>query len=195
MKSEHRHQLETNELADWIVRAAEQVRSRWLYIVGGLAILVATYAGVQYFTGASARHLKDAWIDFFGANNPGQFEAVADRHTGLVVSHYARLRAADLRFDEAKRELLTDYSGASLKLDKVVQSYDKLADDGEAPLAVRRHAALGKALALETQGNLATAKTAYERVANNVEFAGTAEALHAQARLKKLDEPLAKRFY
>ena len=39
MDSEHRHELKTNELADWIVHAPEYLRKNYLTILGVLLII------------------------------------------------------------------------------------------------------------------------------------------------------------
>ena len=53
MDSEHRHELKTNELADWIVHAPEYLRKNYLTILGVLLIIgVPVFLLGLKFTGA-----------------------------------------------------------------------------------------------------------------------------------------------
>lgn len=193
MKSEERHELEQNELVNWSTRWADQAwRNRWS-ILGVIATIGLVFGGWTYYSRSLAARTAASWQEFLAATNPEQFQTLVDRYPGSPAVPYARLRMADLRFQEGKARLANNRGDAILKIDEASKLYSALRDDSSLPPDVREQAAMGAAAAIETKGNIADAIAAYKQV--STDFSGTVAALVAQARIKRLESPDAEKFY
>lgn len=193
MKSEERHELEQNELADWVTKAVERVRPYWMHALVGSLLAAGALVGWAYFTAAQRQATADAWEEYLAADSPELFEAIIKEYPDSPVVPYARLRIADYRFQEGKSKLVVDRSEALARLDEAIKLYQYISQDPQAPPDARERADLGVAMAAESKGALEEAKADYRRVADL--YAGTPDAQFAQKRIDVLESPQAKQFY
>lgn len=191
MKSEQRHQLEQNDLADWVQSTTGWLRPYVPYLVGSVVVVVAVALIYQYRSGAAEQLQREAWTEFFDANDPAQLEVLVRRYPDSVVVPYAQLRLADFRFEKGKALLTQDHDKALIELDGAIDLYEELAGTNHPD--VSRPAALGKALALETRGSRRKAVEALRGIAS--QYAGTSAALIAQKRVEQLETDTARDFY
>jgi hypothetical protein len=186
--------LETNVLADRLGRFLEGVkegpsRTTWLVLgVGALAvvlILVWLYATQSAEATNAARWVQldslataDALEDFINNN----------ANKGTKQLRAARFELARLTLADGLRELGKPLrrSIAISQLKKAAETYEKLADEtGEVSL-LQEEALLGAARANESLGDLAKAKSFYERLAK--EHAKSLLARDADAALARLND-------
>ena len=196
MKSEERHQLEKNDLAEWVVQTYERWQPHWPYLVGGIVLVAAALWFVNHRQASQAQQLHAAWNAYFDAEGTRNVEALrslVDLYPDSSVAPLAQKRVADFRFADGKKLLLTDRGEALRLLDDAANIYQELSASPAASDIVRRQAQLGLALAQETTGALAKAKETYESVSQS--FPGTEEAARAEQRLKKIELPEAAEFY
>lgn len=193
MKSDERHQLEQNELADWVARLGVTARPYLPYAAAILAVAFLAAMGYSFWSSSAEAREHEAWEEFFGAKNPEQLRIVIDRYPNSQAAPYSQLRIADFEFQDAKAKLVNDYGAAISGLSKAVDLYRELADGRASPIQVKQQASMAMAETLESKGSLTEAKEAYQRVASN--YAGSAEAALAEQRLKELDSPEARQFY
>lgn len=195
MKSDERHHLERNALVEWLETASAWLQLRWKYIAGGLGTGIVLIIVNHFWRTATEQATHDAWTTYYAATKPELFESVVRQFPGSLAAKYARLRAADLLLLEAKQDLISDRTDALLKLDKIVGEYDALITDQLLPEAIRRQAAEGKAVALESQGLLEKAKAAYLEIANLYSGENAALKSWAEARAKQMESREAHQFY
>lgn len=124
-----------------------------------------------------------------------QFEEVASGYPGTEIAARARLRAADYRFEFAKTFLLKDHGEAISKLNEVIDEYDRLARDRNAPADVQQQAYLGKALAQESKGALKDARDTWQQIVTLYEGTNPGLAVRAKQRIEKLQDERVQNFY
>src|SRR5690349_6891211 len=119
MKSEKRHQLEQNELANWLGQSIKTVEPYLKPIVVGLAIVALAFAAVTWWRGYSARGSATALNQFstaFSQQNIGALDDVAADYPGTTAAHWAALEAANLRLAEGSQLLFIDRANATQQL-------------------------------------------------------------------------------
>lgn len=191
MKSEERHQLEQNELADGVARLIQTVRPYLAYVFIAALAIIGAVVGYTYWTSAQARAEEEAWREFMAATDETQFETLISRYPNSKAVPYARLRVADYKFEQGRKALLNNHAKAIALLDQAVKIYDELAQ--AAPVDVKEQALFCMGMAIESKSAVSEAKGVYERVVSN--FPGSEWAMRAQSRIQQLDTPQAKEFY
>src|SRR5262245_34730435 len=103
MKTQRRHELQTNVLADSLASWMEAAKP---YSRAALAAMIALVVGLgawAYLSAQNDRQLADGWNEYFDALSPmnsrGAHELltdVADRYSGTIVAQWARLTLADI---------------------------------------------------------------------------------------------------
>ncbi len=185
MKSEERHEMETNVLAKWLVEAGNKVQPYTTHLGYGLLALVAAVVLWNLSSGVVGSKDQAGWDAYVVATLPGKFDAeqlktVADSFAGKPVGELAQLGWADGQLTNACRSFLSDKKYATELLEDAEEIYVLLAADGGEG-AIRGRAQLGHARVLELRGEIESAITAYNKV----------EGLFAElatARAKQLEE-------
>lgn len=178
MKSEERHEMETNVLAKFIVSTSEKVRPYTSYIVYGLLAVVAAWA----IWSLSARGLggrdQAAWDAYASATLPGKLEAenlkqTADEYAGRPVGELARIMWADRQLTEACFAYFSNKSASRERLEDAEQAYRTLLS-GARDRAIRERAQFGIARVLEVRGEIDEAIEAYKKVTGSFSELATA---------------------
>ena len=215
MKSEHRHELKTNELADWIAHLPQWAREnqRMIIYVSVVTVLVmASYIWHRYqkdvvgvrrtsqltnlitqipqgklrILEAQAQGLDIAYMLI---QNAEELETVAEELKDNHMSALALIKRA-----EALRTELHYRLGAVSEQDIISQialareSYNKAIAKAPANPSLMAMANFGLGLCEEEVGNFEQAKQIYNNVATNPDFEGTVAAVQAQQRLEKMDD-------
>lgn len=134
MKAEHRKELQTNELADWLGRTYQSVKTgNRSYLVGGIiAVVCAGLLGYYFYhlnTGSSSS--MAALMKLQTANTVQDLEKIAQENPGSVPARTARFEVARILYQEGVRDLPSaDGRAAALgKLVKARELYRQLADE------------------------------------------------------------------
>lgn len=211
MKTDRRHELKQNELAD--------VLGRWIAVVNpysriivGVVILGCVASGYWTYSKYQARlSTEEAWAKYFleGIKIDGSsgqpdvdFDALgelADDNADQPVGQWALLSSADHRLVRGV-QLLLQYRGwdkGQEELSKAIQEYtnvlkalDTINDPRRGKLP-RQRAIFGLARAHESRGDLDKAKEQYEKL---VETDGPFSRV-AQKRIAAIGTPATKKFY
>jgi hypothetical protein len=195
MKSEHRHQLQTNDLSkltDKVGHTVESYSNQLLWVV--CAILLVTAAGVWWIKTSRAKETS-AWTSLASAQTAEQFADVAASHAGTQAALWARLQEADEYLRTGIRESFTNREKANTDLKKAKEAFEKLVAQRSAPAPLRERALFGLAKSLETtsDGDLAPAVSAYETLV--AEFPNSVFRKEADARIADLKGSNAQSFY
>jgi hypothetical protein len=188
MKSERRHNLETNELAiqmqDWIDRLKPYASQIALVIVGLIALAYIASA----WGGASVAKEQEAWDEFTLASYSTDPELASmkllaenEDFASTSVPEWAYLAWANRQVQLASQTYLADRVGTTKRLEGVQKILANLAGDA-ANQQVRERAQYGLAQILEMLGKADDAKKAYAHVKGDL-------AALAESRDEELDDP------
>lgn len=198
MKAERRHELQHNEVADWVAATIERVKpySRAIVAVAvaGTVLLIAYVV----LSGRSEKKQSVAWNDYYQAvaaetkDVAADLESVAREHSGVPAGLWAEVALGDLKLGEGIESLFRDKQAAQSKLRSAIQDYQKVLEEADDAMLVAR-ARFGLARAYESLGQLGEAREVYEQI---VTSAGTNAYISvAKERLKDLDRSATKDFY
>ncbi|MCC6491432.1 MAG: tetratricopeptide repeat protein [Pirellulales bacterium] len=186
MKTERRHELETNTLAHGLNDWGERLRPYSSTILGVVAALLVLYIGVSLWNSYQESRDRAAWDAYQAAVIEGDADlsslqrlANSEDFAGTDVQEWALLGWADRQLLLASRMYLTDRDGAKEKLTNIVEIYKQFADSGST-VELRNRARLGLGRLQEMRGNLEEAKQQYQQVQ------GALSAVAAE-RIKALD--------
>jgi hypothetical protein len=217
MKAEHRHELKTNELAQWLANLplwARQNLRMIIYIAVVAVLVIATYIYHRYQkTVVTGR--EQAAMTILLSQLPQQEGRIAQSQAQGVDSSYMLLQAAEdlekianntkrddvaalslikegeilrtelqFRLGTISRENLTNQiTTAKDKYTKALDTYLKRSPNHQ----LEALAKLGLGLCEEELGNLDSARSLYNEVATNTDFAATSPAAAAKQRLLLMD--------
>jgi tetratricopeptide (TPR) repeat protein len=195
MKTERRHELQENELANWLGDKLDVLRPYSKAILGVLVLAVVALLLVNFVRGRNERMSEAGWSAYFEAmtgRSPEAFEEVADTYPGTAAAGWAMQRAADLHLDEALQQLFQDREAAAQEIEDARELLQKILDTTDDPLLQQR-ATFGLAKCLEAQGDFEEAKAKYEQVVSR--WPNTTFAQLAQQRIEQIQQPATRQWY
>ena len=191
MKSERRHELQTNALADWLGTTIERVRPYETTLLG-VALLAAMLAVAgAWWRYHSAAQAAEAWQGML-AGNPNVLFNLMEQHSGTPVGSLAGLVAGDYSYVQGVQQRFTNRAASNDALAKAADCYQRVLAADTSPMAQER-ATFGLARVLETLNKLPEAEQGYKSVKErwpHGEFAAW-----ASRRLADLEKPATKEFY
>lgn len=197
MKTERRHELQTNVLADSLARWIDKAKP---YSRAALAIVIALVAAVfvwGYQSAQGVRRQSEGWSEYYDAmmtRDPRErLSDIAERYAGTSVAHWSRVVLADIQLDDGTNRLFTDRVGAREELQSAVEDYQALLRESDDPMLTQR-ATFGLARAREGLAkDLVKAREEYRSIATK--WPDSPYAAPAEARAKDLDRMATKSFY
>lgn len=200
MKTERRHELATNVLADWLGEKIEAIKPYSTAISATvLAVVVAVFAYVYWSQKNQARQAK-AWESYFSAlDERGREDAdesllnVADDYANSPAGNWSRLSLADAQLAKGVDQLFNDRAASRQTLDDAAESYRAVLDDAPADSALAERASFGLAEAYESKNELDKAREQYQALVDR--WPNGAFTALAQERLNDLDQKSTKDFY
>ena len=215
MKSDHRHELKTNELADWIAHFpdwASKNRTN-LIAIGAIVLLVLVVYFVRFYRGNVVSVRSQTRLTSLVAEVPQQISRVANAAAQDRDESYVLLQSqkdlqdfADKSSDSDMAALALIQRGAALRAelhyrlseinrdDLVKQigqaqaSYQQALDRKPSSPSLAATAQYGLGLCEEEVGNFEKAGAIYREVAQKPEYAGTTAQASAAYRLKIMDD-------
>ena len=214
MKADHRHELKTNELADWLEHFPQWAQeNRTTLIAAGLAIvvLIGVYSWRFYrkdidvrqhvqltnlVTQVSAQRAQIAQAASQGTDQSVSLLPVAQDLQSFAQSSSNKGMAALAlikRAEALRAELhyrLTDATREEVakQIAQAQTAYREALEKAASIPVLAATAELGLGLCDEELGNFAEAKAAYQKVAENADYDGTAAQAAAAHRLKTADD-------
>ncbi|MFZ5830483.1 MAG: hypothetical protein ACOY3P_10360 [Planctomycetota bacterium] len=159
MKSERRHELEHNALADWLVKAYQDTSQHKNAIIVLIAIL--GYTTWRRYTSMQANSASLAVFD--AGNDPNELVKVREDYPRTGAAELATVAAADLYLAEGTDWLFQNKERARTQLRTAVENYQialsRTSDDN-----LRQRATYGMARAREALGELDAARTLYREI-------------------------------
>ncbi|MCL5282154.1 MAG: tetratricopeptide repeat protein [Planctomycetes bacterium] len=215
MRSDHRHELKTNELADWIMNFPDWANENRTSLIGAAAVILV--ALLIYFLSFYRQNIVSARnqerLTSLVTQVPQQMNRVANAATQNTDESYALLPAAQDLQDFAAKSSNADMAalaliqrGAALRAEvhyrlaevsreelatqigKAKESYQQALDRKPSSPALAAAAQYGLGLCEEELGNFDQAAAIYREVAQKPEYAGTTAQAEAAYRLKIMDD-------
>jgi hypothetical protein len=198
MKTERRHELQTNvlasSLAHWL-KAAQPYSRAGLAIV--IALVVALFAWA-YLSTQNTRRVADGWNEYFEAvsgSNPdprAELRDISSRYSDMLIGQWARLTLGNIELDVGTNQLLSDRKAARDQLRESREKFKALLLEAT-HRTIRERATYGLALTHEGLGELDEARAQYRELAK--QWPDGPFAAVAEARARELDELPTKNFY
>jgi hypothetical protein len=205
MKSEHRHELKTNELeriaSEWGHTAEHYVQDNWMLLAAAVVAIAIGAGGVVYWRSSSGTAGQQGWREFASANKASDFGNVADKFSGTSAGSWARLMEGEIELNSGVRASFTDRAASRSDLKKAQENFEKLIADKATPSDVMERALFGLARAKEAlpDKNLGPSKVddaaieTYQRLVT--EFPISIYKDYAESRIAALKTGTAQDFY
>ena len=192
MKSEHRHQLETNWLATRVDRFVQDVRP-YAATIAGIAIAVVAVALIwSWWARSSSGRQSGAWDVYNIAigQRPPNMDALrlaAEENPGTAMQQMADVTWADSQVWLAARDYIYNRSAAMNALERATSRYQSVLQSTDDERLLNR-ARLGMARIHEIRGELDKAREEYLKVRGAYEE-------YAKLQTERLEQPDAKETY
>lgn len=205
MKSEHRHELKTNELeriaSEWGHTAERYVQDNWMLLAVAVVAIAIGAGGLVYWRSSSGVAGQQGWREFASANKASDFGNIADKFPGTAAGSWARLMEGEIELSSGVRSSFTDRAAGRSDLKKAQENFEKLIADKATPSDVMERALFGLARAKEAlpDKNLGPSKIddaaieIYQRLLT--EFPITIYKDYAESRIAALKTGTAQDFY
>lgn len=196
MKSEHRHELQQNELRKLTHQVEPWFKQHGMQLVWGLGALLVIGVGVLLFSRNGNTAGSAGWTLLSTAQSTEDFVAVADKHGDTLPGVWARLRAAELNLENGILEAFSDRELAQSDLKRAREDFEKVLIAKIAlPAPVKERALLGLARCLEAtcDGDTQPVVEAYQTLLK--QFPNSVYKNHVEQRIKELQTDRAKEFY
>jgi hypothetical protein len=199
MKSEERHKLQQNELADYLIKGAAKIKPYQNAILGGIILVLVIILLIHWRNGSSEKVVAAANTQFSTAldnsltsGEPSELQGVVKDYSNVPVATLAALTAADSYLNNGSTLLFKDKAKANVDLGKAADLYQEWLPKLTQPLLSAR-ARFGLARVKECQNLLSEAEKNYKEVMDK--WPEGPYGVLAARRLEDLKRPATKLFY
>jgi hypothetical protein len=192
MKSAHRHELQTNALAQRLEVAVQQFRP-YVSAIAGVAVAVAVAILIwSYMSSASASRQGDAWNAYnqaIGSSmvNLDDLQRSAEEYPGTKMQELANITWADGQVWIASQNYIHNRLSSKTAMERAVSAYSGILGTTKDE-SLRNRAHLGMARIYEMRGELEKARDEYLKVRGGYEE-------YAKAQADRFAQPEAKDVY
>ena len=214
MKSEHRHELKTNELAQWLANLPQWTKENLkmvIYVSVVLVLVVGTFFWNKYqkkaiatqnqlnLTGLIAQssqskariiQAQDREIDISDTllQEAGRFAKIAGETKDDQMAALALIKQAQLLRSNLHYRLgEVDKVDFSFQINRAKTSYVQAIEKASSNASLVAIAKVGLGLCEEELGNFDQARQIYDEVASESKFDGTAAQAQAKQRIETMD--------
>ncbi|MCC7084475.1 MAG: tetratricopeptide repeat protein [Pirellulales bacterium] len=197
MKAQHRHELQTNELAEWLEAKIEQIKPYTQAIIGAL-IAAVVLAGVWMYLRHMDSSAEQAASDSLVAaiNNPADplklYQETLDAHPGTPQAVVARLLMGQQLLRTGSDQLYTNKLEARKNLAAAASEFSEVEASADDQM-IRAWALYALGLAHESLGELDRAREDFEKLKK--EYPTSSRVGDAEQHLADLDKRSTKEFY
>jgi hypothetical protein len=194
MKTERRHELEANELAQRLEKVVVRVKPYSSTILTVIAVGLILWAAYSYLQQRNRAGATEAWYVFHQAANieapdVNALKLIVTEYEGAPVANWSRLMIADFSLAQGLEALFNDRSEATKQFETAEENYQGILQSSrEEYLIDRAHLGLGRLN--ESRNELDQAREQYNLIAARSPFHA-----YAQERIKDLETNPTKDFY
>ncbi len=195
MKSEERHHLAENDLAQILDRWLKKIEPYSNQILLGILIGTVAILGILFFARSGASASEEAWTKFAAAESADDYATVADDYPHSNVTTWARLRAGELYLAQGMQTAVSDRKSTTERLEQAESSFNQVLQAQSVSPEAREQALYGLAVVKETlsDGNTQPAVETYEELLKS--FPDSRFAGLAKHRVDALKTEEAQSFY
>jgi len=177
MDSEHRQELKENDLLAFFRNFNEWFNKHGTPVLLGIALVVAAFVGVRWFTGQEARMREAAWRDFAATATPEGLAQLAEEYRGMHgFAAMSLLEAGDMLRRQVVIGLGPNAEPPSTsgdlsesqqsKLNRAAGYYRRIVDNPDSPRLQKLNACLALGATELTLGKREEARRWYSRAAD-----------------------------
>ena len=212
MKTERRHELQNNELANWLTVRIEKIQPYLKTVLGVLILGLVIILGIFIVQNREQQAAAQAWSAYFNAsdaiaiartetermNAAEELEDISETYPQTPPGMWAMQSAGDFELSSGTIELFRDQDAGRDDLQNAVESYEKIANTTNDPM-LKPRAIFSWGQALEALGEIEAAREKYGQVITGAEtdgeFEGSVVAELASQRLNALEQPATQAWY
>jgi hypothetical protein len=192
MSSDERHELDKNDLADFLLNTWDRIRPYLGYVALGLLVVAVGSVAATFMNQAARAKMQEGWGVLAAATTPDSLSQVMADYPNTTLAHLAQVRLGWIRFNEGKDRLVDDRGEAIRLLTESVENFEAILGSS-ASESTKVQAYLGVALAKECQSMVEEAKKGYQEIIDRFPTDPVAEI--ARRRLDGLTPESAGTFY
>lgn len=190
MKSERRHELQTNVLSHKLAVWIEVMKPHTSKMIAGLVAIVVLIVVYAIFSSNSQAKRQESWSDYATkmtsrpsslADRMESLESVAKAYPDSAAGQWASLAYANTAMADVSQQYFSKGPKMAKLVEKIESVYSELARNAS-DSSLRNQAKLGLARVLEMQGKLEESLKQYNQVSGILEKT-------AQDRVKELSKP------
>lgn len=158
MKSERRHELEENLLANWLISVFQKIRPYGNLIFGGVILILLVVVVYGWLSRRGMEKAEQAWDAVLtnmaiAREDPGVLERVAEEYSSAEAGQWAALLAAEAYLAKACDALFYNKTEAREYLNDSRKLFERLLQESRNEV-IRQRATFGLARADEAAGDL-----------------------------------------
>jgi hypothetical protein len=200
MKSERRHELQHNELADWIIKTGKAVQPYQNLLLAVVVIAVVGATAYTWWSRTTVEQTARAWDELnsglataLGGGGTDKLSTVVDKYQpDSNVGRTAAVVLADFRLASGCNQRFMSKALAEPELSKAIELYEADLKEGHGEFLLER-ATFGLARAQESKGDLPSARQRYGEVVKK--WPHGAYSAVAKQRLHDLERGETKLMY
>lgn len=196
MKTQRRHELQKNVLADWINHQLTAVEPFLKYVALGALVLAIVGVAAAFLMRQRNAAREAAWEDYYAAlaeRDADRLRTVADNHPGTRAALWAKESEADLELTRGLEALFADRNEAREALRRARNRFSEIVEQAGADEKLVQRAWYGLGQIHEAQNELPKAREYYEKVKKAAGDAPLGKL--AQQRLEVITDPEVEKWY
>jgi hypothetical protein len=196
MKSEHRHELQTNELGKFTEKLGSFLEVHGNRLMIGICVVSLVASGIIYWVRTTRNTDAAAWRELssaIAANKADDFKDVWNAHRGTPAGLWARLREGESRLSLGVQRLFDNLEAGTTDVQKARDAFKNVIDDRKSPTEARERALIGLGRALESLSEPTDAVKAYKSLLS--EYPSSIYKTDAEERIAVLEKGSGQEFY
>lgn len=167
MKTERRHELQKNDLADMVGTEIDHVKPYLKTILGVIVALLAVGFTIMFLSQQQATKNAVAWGELYevlGSPSTQDLEKFSEDHNRTQPGEWALLVAANSKLQEGVRQMFENRQDAEESLSQAKKLFQKVLDSAPSQVMIRQRAQLGLAKTFESLNEPEAAIPHYEQL-------------------------------
>lgn len=153
MKSEHRHDLQTNDLSKLLVQAEPFMEQYGVKILVAAGTAFVLFIGYLVWSSSQTSSEAEGWTRLAACTSTADFENVVEDFSGTRVADWALIHAAESHLQSGIRNSFSDRSAGARDLEDAKEQFQKLLDSSSTLPEIRERALFGMARTEESTSN------------------------------------------
>jgi hypothetical protein len=196
MDSQHRHQLQQNDLGQLALKAKPWLEQHGTKLVAGVVAVIVVIVGLSVWMNIRTASQAESWTKLSTARTVDEYGKVADEFPNTLAGVWARLRMGEMSLESGVAALFTDRALGLTDLETARKEFESvLSASVDLPDNVRERAMYGLAATLEAlcDGETGPVIDAYQALLTR--FPNAVFKTQVEERIKQLEKPAAREFY